>query len=487
MSLRESPESALGGGSGGPGQIPHGLRRTMQRAIRQGDSEPGAIDPRPGPCFRCVLMPVRPSEPPRLVACDASGQILDHPELLAVGVDGPAPEPIPRSSWIPLPRGSDFYLLPGRAPVGIDPGNGQLLEVEDEDMVACSVFLAPAWTRSHRPAYVSRPGAPALPLYAYATVGFADDRFWTTGARVDPSPRQDPWRFDAEEIRKGSFAALDRLPDNRICQQLTRCALDYGCRAAQNYFLGRHEAPLPTSVACNAQCLGCISLQPDGEFRASHERITRRVTPGEIVAVARDHWSRVPDGVVSFGQGCEGEPLLEADVLVEAVRVLDASRPRGSINLNSNASLPDDVVRLADAGLDSIRVSLNSPRRDVYDAYYNPRHYTFSDVERSIVEMKRRGKWVSINLLYYPGVTDTPAEMESLSAFITRTRLDMVQVRNLNIDPELYERSLPPGVLAQGSGVERFRKELSRRCPWIAYGYFNPTKEHYASLTLRLA
>lgn len=427
-------------------------------------------------------MPVRPTEAPRLVACDAAGRILDHPDLLAVGVDGPEPERIPRSAWIPLPRGSDFYLLPGRAPVGLDEATGRLLEVEDPDMVACSVFLAPAWTRSHRPAYVTRPGAPALPLYAYATVGFADDRFWTTGARVDPDPRQDPWRFATGDVQAGVESARARLSGNRVFEQLTRCALDYGCRAAQNYFLGRHEAPLPTSVACNAQCLGCISLQPDGAFRASHERITRRVTPEEIVALARDHWSRVPDGVVSFGQGCEGEPLLEADVLVEAVRVLDRCRPRGSINLNSNASRPDDVARLAEAGLDSIRVSLNSPRPEVYDAYYNPRHYTFADVERSILEMKSRGKWVSINLLYYPGVTDTPDEMDALAAFASRTRLDVIQVRNLNIDPEMYEKALPRGVLAQGCGVARFRKELSRRCPWITYGYFNPTKERYAEL-----
>ena len=31
-------------------------------------------------------------------------------------------------------------------------------------------------------------------------MGFADDLFWTTGARVDPDPRQDPWTFDVEEV-----------------------------------------------------------------------------------------------------------------------------------------------------------------------------------------------------------------------------------------------------------------------------------------------
>ena len=430
-------------------------------------------------------MPARPSRAPNLVLCDASGGILDHPELLAVGVDGPAPEAIPRESWIPLPRGSDFYLLPGRAALGLDPSTRELVEVEDDDLVACSVFLAPAWTRSHRPAYRTREGAPALPLYAYGAVGFADDAFWTTGARVDPDVRQDPWTFDDAALRKGAFERLAAMPDNRIAQQLSRCALEYGCRAAQNFFLGRHEAPLPTSVACNAQCIGCISLQPDGQFRASHERVTRRVRPEDIVGIARDHWSRVPDGVVSFGQGCEGEPLLEADALVEAVAMLSLLTPRGTINLNSNASLPDDVARLADAGLDSMRVSMNSARPDVYAAYYQPRHYGFADVERSVVEMKRRGRYVSTNYLYYPGVSDTDDEMDAYADFLGRTGVDLVQVRNLNIDPEIYERALPPGTVRQGFGVPEFMRRLTALLPRIAFGYFNPTREKYAALAGR--
>jgi pyruvate-formate lyase-activating enzyme len=430
-------------------------------------------------------MPTRPSEAPRLVLCDGSGRIFDHPELLAVGVDGLEPERVTPSAWRPLPRGSDLYMLPGRAALAADPGTGAIVEMDEPDLVACSAFLAPGWVRDHRPAYRTRVGAPALPTFAYAAVGFADGGFWTTGARVDRDTRQDPWRFDADAVRAGMFSRLERLPDNRVVQQLSRCALDYGCRAAQNFALGRHEAPIPTSVACNAQCVGCISLQPDGQFRASHERITRRVTPQEIVELAEDHWSRVADGVVSFGQGCEGEPLLEADVLVEAVARLAQRRPRGTINLNSNASRPDDVARLADAGLDALRVSMNSARPDVYAAYYNPRHYDFGDVERSVVEMKRRGRHVSLNFLYFPGVSDTLPEIEALGDFVRRNHVDVVQVRNLNIDPELYWRVLPSGTLAPGVGVSRFVKALEKVAPWIAFGYFNPTRERYAALAAR--
>ena len=134
---------------------------------------------------------------------------------------------------------------------------------------AVAAFLAPAHTACHHAAWRTRRGAPTLPLYAYTAVGWADDQYWTSAFRSDDDRRQDPWRFSLPRIEAGVAQMKIDLPRNRIARQLERCALEYGCRAAQNFFLGRHEGPLPVSIACNAQCVGCISLQPDGEFRAS--------------------------------------------------------------------------------------------------------------------------------------------------------------------------------------------------------------------------
>lgn len=419
----------------------------------------------------------RPSEPPRLVTCDDAGQLREHEVLEAVGVAGPSPARIPRERWIRVPEGSDLFMLPERAPVAWDPRSGRIVTLDEPGVHAASVFLAPAWTRSHLPAYRTRPGAPVLPLYAYAVVGLADEAFWTTGARVDEDPRQDPWTFDSDAIRAAAFSALDRSPDNRVLQQVSRCALEYGCRAAQNFFLGRHEAPLPTSVACNAQCVGCISLQPDGEFRASHERLTRRVRAEELAEVARAHWARQPDGVVSFGQGCEGEPLLEGELLVQTVRLLRSETDRGTLNLNTNGSLPEVVAALADAGLDTMRVSLNSARHELHEAYYRPRHYGLTDVRASIRAMKSRGRGVSLNLLYFPGVSDTEPEVEAWAELIASTGVDMVQLRNLNVDPELYASVLPEGAIGPGHGIVEFRRRLSERVPGLRFGYFNPRRE----------
>jgi pyruvate-formate lyase-activating enzyme len=417
-----------------------------------------------------------------MVYARADGAILDHPELLAAGVGGGAPRPARPDELVPLPRGSDLFLLPRRRPIGIDARTGEpdIWDGDGQDAFAVAAFLAPAWTVFLHAAYRSLPGAPVLPLFAYGAVGFADGRFWATGARVDRDPRQDPWRFDLRRIERGVDERGRAMPSNLVVQTLGRCALDYHCRAAQNYFLGRHEAPIPTSIACNS-CLGCISLQPDGTFPASHERLRRAPSAQEIADVAIDHLRRVPDGVVSFGQGCEGEPLLHRELLPESVRRIRQGTGRGTINLNTNGSLPEVVDGMCRAGLDSIRVSINSVRRPLYDAYYRPRGYGLQDVAETLRVVRRHDRYRSINCLVFPGVTDTEEELDALSEFIEETDLDLVQMRNLNVDPEVYRQGLPAGSVREGMGLGTFMRQIQKRFPHLRFGYFNPSKETYAT------
>jgi pyruvate-formate lyase-activating enzyme len=420
---------------------------------------------------------------PRLLYSDDAGEIRDHPYLMAVGAGGAAPVPLAEVDPIPLPRGSDLFFLPGRTPIGWNPRTAApahfARDAEGRPVHAVAAFLAPAHTASLLTAFETRPGAPVLPLFAYAAVGFARGRHWTAARRVDPDPRQDPWRFDLPAIRRSVREHLGHDPENTLLRQLRRCALEYQCRAAQNFFLHRHEAPLPIATACNSRCLGCISLQPDGSFQAAHERLGHAPRPADVAAVAVEHIRRVPQAVVSFGQGCEGEPLLMRAVIVETVRRIRAATAEGTINLNSNASLPEVVEELADAGLDSVRVSLNSPRRELYDAYYRPRGYTLDDVMATMQVMKRRQRFISLNLLYFPGVTDRPDEIEALGSCIEQNGVALIQLRNLNIDPELYARAMPEGAFGPGMGLDAFQRALLRHFPRLRFGYFNPPKERY--------
>jgi pyruvate-formate lyase-activating enzyme len=410
---------------------------------------------------------------------DAQGNILDCPELEAAGSAAGRWRRPEAEEWIPLPPGSELFLLTGRLPVGCEPGSGRF-RVLDRDprtgrpVSAVAAFVAPAHTQLASAAYVRAGEAPLLPLFAYTAAGWRGNGFVTSALRVDPDPRQDIDRFDAAEIARRAAERLAREPGNRLLQHLGRCALSYGCPAARNLFLERWEAPLPTSPSCNARCLGCISLQEASGICATQERIRFVPTVEEVFQVAAPHLAAAPRAVASFGQGCEGEPLLQARLLEDSIRRLRQVTSRGTINLNTNASLPEAVLRLRDAGLDSIRASLNSCRPEFYRKYYEPKGYSFEDVQRAVREFKHAGGFVSLNYFVLPGFTDEPAELAAVGQFLEETGADLIQMRNLNIDPEWYLSTLGHLPEEEPLGIRTLMDRLRQRFPGLRFGYYNP-------------
>lgn len=422
-----------------------------------------------------------PDRMPSLVYADASGRVMDFPGLLMAGRSGREVVLPELTDLIPLPEGSELFVLDGRYPVGMQAGSGEAVAVREDPLAAGSpvravaAFMAPAHTSVLTAAYGKRPGRiPVLPLFAYTAVGWHGGRFWVAAFRSDPDPRQDSGRFDAQVVSGKTGRLLKAFPDNRLLRHLGKCCLTYGCPAARNYFLGRWEAPLPTSPVCNASCVGCISLQVSGCCPATQERIDFVPVPEEISQIAVPHLLSAARPVVSFGQGCEGEPLLQAEVIEEAVRTIRERTERGTINLNTNASLPDSVERLARAGLDSIRVSMNSARPEVYALYYRPKGYSFDEVRESIRVMKRKKKFVSINYFILPGFTDDPDETEAFSGLVADCRPDFIQLRNLNMDPDWYLDTVKHRPLSQPPGIRRWLLQIRRRFPALRFGYYNP-------------
>lgn len=415
---------------------------------------------------------------PKILVSDKDGNIYDHPDLLMLcrrGNDLAQPRP---DELMPLPEGSDIFMLPGRRALGLDPETG---EVELMEEYAVSAFVAPAHTLTAHAAYKSEDDAPTLPLFAYGAVGYANGKFYVAAKKVDQDVRQVFKGFSGKKIKRFAHGILDQYPDNRLMQHImNKCVLKYSCPAARNLAIGRYEAPLPTSRTCNARCIGCISFQEEtSQICASpQDRLDFSPTAEEVVGVMRHHAANETEKpIYSFGQGCEGEPLTQADMITEAITMFRSEGGEGTINMNTNASLPDKIAKLCDAGLSSIRVSLNSAREEVYNRYYRPNGYTFADVKQSIIEAKARGKWVSLNLLYFPGVTDSESEFEALVDLISETKLDFVQLRNLNIDPEMYLDLLSDVDFGASMGFTFFRKRMKKSCPWIEFGYFNPFVE----------
>ncbi len=372
---------------------------------------------------------------------------------------------------IPLPRGSDIFLLPGRNALGMNPKSGDLEYLEAP---AVAAFLPPGYTLTATAAYLTESGAPCLPLFAYGAVGYEQETFWVCASLIDKDPRQSFHHISRDKIEKGVRNLLRRHPRNRVLRHLAGCATDYGCPNAKNLALGRFEAPLPTASSCNAECVGCISRQPPGsEIPATQQRIGFRPTPEELVQIMQSHAKQAFHPLLSFGQGCEGEPLLESELIEGAISEHRKKGGKGTVHINTNASLPGVIPGLARAGLDSIRVSLNSARSRLYSPYFRPRGYDLSHVQQAMQTAKEEGVFVSVNYLFFPGINDTEEEIEALAELVRSTGVDCLQLRNLNLDPEIYLRTvaLPE---SPSMGLHNFRKRLKKLFPGLRIGYFNP-------------
>jgi pyruvate-formate lyase-activating enzyme len=414
---------------------------------------------------------------PYLLYSDGQGNIFEDETLYATGREGWEVFPIPEFEWIELPEGGSLYELPGRRGIGIDVETGEMRLCDKGWAVAA--FIPPAHTGLYLAAYESEPGAPTLPLFCYTAAGWQNDKFYVPAVRVELDIRQESSGYDESKIKDGVEQLLQAYPHNRLVKHLAEnCALTYHCPAARNYFLGRWECPVPSSPACNANCIGCISFQPAEESIVStQDRLLFQPTAAEIVEYTVPHLETAPYPIISFGQGCEGEPLLMWETIREAIIEIRKHTSKGSININTNGSRPDAVEQLMQAGLNSIRVSTNSARADIYTKYYQPNNYQFEDIVESLKVVRKHGGWASINYFVFPGMTDSVAEFEALCWLIEETDLSMIQWRNFNIDPDWYLGKIGVTDVGDLLGVSQLMTLIHNQYPNVRFGYFNPPAE----------
>jgi pyruvate-formate lyase-activating enzyme len=403
-----------------------------------------------------------------LAYADARGRIYFDEESapLADGGDVRAPRP---DELIRAPVGAVPAMLPGRAPLlagGPDvarrlrgarrsaPGARPTAPVARPgapgapptapaaiaaERTALGVLLPAGYTRLLLPAYVEAAGAPTLPLFGYTFACVVDDELFVAAMRTDESEDWQPRTFAAGELEALVEARRVRDSGNGVLAQLAICAQSYACFTAQNVFLERGEAALPVSPTCNARCIGCISEQePDAGIPSPQTRVRQEATVDELARIALAHLERVPEGIVSFGQGCEGEPLLRSTTIARTIERIRSQTAHGTININTNGSVPKALQSLIHAGLDAVRLSLNSFRPATYAAYYRPLGYDLDDVFASVRLAVDAKLSVSLNLLTHPGVTDALDEVDASDAFLRSVAVTMVQTRTLNIDPARY-------------------------------------------------
>ena len=392
---------------------------------------------------------------PKLLFADEAGRVYEHPELLALVRGGAGAVP-PAEPPVALPRHAQLATLPGRRPLGLDPRTGAVVELREMKLArrtvrasAVGAVLPPGWTRLALPAYRTASVAPVLPQWAYTAAAWDPSLGHVVYAlRTDLRGHWDPATHSTPELPELVRERL-RHDDNPLLTQLARCALEWRCFTAQNTFYARDEGAIPASVGCNARCVGCISEQPPEGPPSSHERMEDAPDARRMAEIGIAHLRAAPGRtMISFGQGCEGEPL-------------------------TNGSLPENLDLLIEAGLDACRVSLNSAHAPLYEAYYRPVRYGLPDVVRSIRLAKKRGIYTALNLLTFPGVTDQEGEADALCEILGSCRVDQVQVRSLAIDPEQYmavaERTSAGG---PAQGMRTLLRRLRRARKGLVIGNF---------------
>jgi pyruvate-formate lyase-activating enzyme len=406
---------------------------------------------------------------PYLIFCTPEGEIREESRLRALAFDN---HPIESSDLILLPDGVTLSMMPDRLAVG-EKHSGERQVISITRGWATAALLPIGYTRTLLPAYEKVPNTEPLPFFGYTAVAGMNGRLYVAAVQTDDPYKWHPRAFNKRALHRLVRRKQAELPENRIVAQHAHCALDYSCPTASNLFFGRWEMAIAVSPGCNARCIGCISKQEEEDLISPQDRLTFIPTVDEILEVAIPHLERAQDAIVSFGQGCEGEPLLQWRRIEQAIKGMRTHTDRGVININTNASNPRWLQRLYDAGLDTIRASTISGHPETYSAYYRPIGYTFEDVKESLKRARDAGVYSSINLLSFPGMIDREREVEALLAFVRETGLRLIQLRNLNIDPEVLLPRMPAlDSMGKALGIPTMIEIVKRELPEIEIGNF---------------
>ncbi len=406
---------------------------------------------------------------PHLVYCTPEGEILEDARLQALAFDG---KPLEVRDLIPLPDGVTLSMMPDRLAVG-RKRNGSRITLPATEGWAAAALLPIGYTRTLLPDYEKVPDTEPLPFFGYSAVASLNGELYVAAVKTDSPRKWHPRAFNRKQLEKLVREKQAAYPQNRIIGQHAHCALDYSCPTASNLFFERWEMAIATSPGCNARCVGCISKQEEEDLISPQDRLTFVPSVDEIVEVALPHLEQAEDAIVSFGQGCEGEPLLQWRRIGQAIQKIRQRTDRGVININSNSSNPRWMQYLFDSGLDTLRTSTISGHPETYNAYYRPIGYTFEHVKESLKRARQAGVYSSINLLSFPGMIDREREVEALISFVKETGLRLIQMRNLNIDPEVLLPRVPPlESMGKAIGIPALLATLKRELPEVEIGNF---------------
>ena len=344
---------------------------------------------------------------------DRSGRVFVSADYGATALDGQTPAVLERA--IPLPPEAQLVPLADRAAIGIDR-RGQPRPLGPARWALAAV-LGPGYLRTHLPACDPATDVAPLDPLPYAAVAADQAGEIVVAAIAVGAPAQGSAfaRVADDDLASRITDRLRSEPSNRLLRQLARCAREYECQAARNAFLGRGECALPLGAPANDQAGPSVALRRRDE-RAPTELTAMPATAADAAAVANAHF-RSGGTSVSFGQACEGDPLVLVRTVADAAALI--TRPGGTeIVLRTNGSSVAALARAADAGIDRVVVALASAHGPTYERVHGPIGHRWTDVRASLREAASRKLALTIELLSLPGLTDREAEVRALVALL---------------------------------------------------------------------
>lgn len=383
----------------------------------------------------------------------------------AAAFDGAAT--VPFADAVPLPSGATVLHLEREAETLDRSGRARRVGA---GRLAVAAVLPPGHLRTQLPAYADATDKPNLAPRAYGAVA-ADDAGALVVAAVlmDRDPTHDVDAYPKAEIATRVNEALRSRPADRLVRQLARCAREYGCRAAANAFYGRWECALPIAAPANEHPPAAIALRFDGEAEP-REPAAFHPNVDEVAGLATQHIA-AGGTMVSFGRACEGEPLLAARLVEDAIRLIRATTRSGTIHLETNGSAPAALRRLVATGLDSVTIRLASAHADTYEALHRPDSYRFADVRASVRVAVEQHVTTSLLVTVLPGLFDRGEEVAALVTLAGELHEgSAILLRDLAADP-LRALALVKG-RETSTGVPHAVERLRHELPHLRVGSF---------------
>lgn len=395
----------------------------------------------------------------RAVHADRGGRILvsDH---AALAFDGARHVPFADAIALPL----DTIVVPVEREALASERSGKPRRL-GPGRLGAAALLPPGYLRTHLPAYVDATDRPDLFPRPYAAVAANDDGALVVAAvQLDRDATHDAAGYARAEVGAKVADGLRAQPGDKLVRQLARCAKEYGCHAAANAFCGRWECALPIAAPSNEKAPAAVAPKGDGEAEPTDVAAFHPSTD-ELARLGQAHLA-AGGTILSFGQACEGEPLLAAREVEDAIARIRAATREGTIHLSTNGSVPGGLRRLAAAGLDSLSVRILAASAAAYEALHGPDGYRFTDVRASIRLAADLPIATSVLVLALPGLFDRSKELAALIALLgDLPESGALLLRDLHADPlralaRVPDRGDAPVGIARA--IERIHEELPR-------------------------